>query len=171
VFPDGELQGPGTVIAAMLDHGLELRHEENLREHYALTLRAWGGNLERHWPQAVAEVGERRARVWRLYMAFSRVGLDIDRIQIHQMLGVRLDSRGRSSMPLRPHREQREQRAGTRAPELAPRKPDRGELGRLVTRNVYGSIDQDCAGPPDPQGTGAPGRLLTTDPTVANSKT
>jgi cyclopropane-fatty-acyl-phospholipid synthase len=119
VFPDGELQGPGTVIAAMHDHGLEIRHEENLREHYALTLREWGANLERHWPQAVAEVGERRARVWRLYMAFSRVGFELDRIQIHQMLGVRLDSRGRSLMPLRPTWEQREHRLGTRAPGLA----------------------------------------------------
>lgn len=71
VFPDGELLGPGTIVGAMHDHGLELRHEENLREHYALTLRAWGANLEHHWPMAVAEVGEPRARVWRLYMAYS----------------------------------------------------------------------------------------------------
>ena len=45
---------------------------------------------------------ERRARVWRLYMAYSRVGFETDRIQIHQMLGARLDDRGRSLMPLRP---------------------------------------------------------------------
>jgi len=173
VFPDGELQGPGTVMSAMHDHGLEIRHEQNLREHYALTLREWGANLERHWPQAAAEVGERRARIWRLYMAFSRVGFELDRIQIHQVLGVRLDSRGRSCMPLRPNWEQREQRAGTRAPELAPRKPDRGELGRLVTRSAYGSIDQDRAGTPHPQRHGGAGRLLTTDPTagVGNSET
>jgi len=119
VFPDGELQGPGTIIGAMHDHGLELRHEENLREHYALTLREWGANLERHWPQAVAEVGERRARVWRLYMAFSRVGFELGRIQIHQMLGVRLDSRGRSFMPLRPNWEQQTHGLGTRALEPA----------------------------------------------------
>src|SRR3954447_18276904 len=42
VFPDGELQGPGTVIGAMHDNGFEVRHEENLREHYARTLQAWG---------------------------------------------------------------------------------------------------------------------------------
>ena len=118
VFPDGELQGPGTVIAAMHDHGLEIRHTENLREHYALTLRAWGDNLERHWQQAVAEVGERRARVWRLYIAYSRVGFDLDRIEIHQMLGVRLDSRGRSGMPLRPSWEQHGQSDPRRASEL-----------------------------------------------------
>jgi cyclopropane-fatty-acyl-phospholipid synthase len=119
VFPDGELQGLGTIIGAMHDHGLEVRHEENLREHYALTLRAWGANLERHWRQAVAEVGERRARVWRLYMAFSRVGFDLNRIQIHQMLGVRLDQNGRSNVPLRPDWEQPHHRVGTSARELA----------------------------------------------------
>jgi cyclopropane-fatty-acyl-phospholipid synthase len=119
VFPDGELQGPGTIIAAMHDHGLEVRHTENLREHYALTLREWGANLERCWRQAVAEVGERRARVWRLYMALSRIGFETDRVQIHQMLGVRLDARGRSEMPLRPAWEHHGQRAGTRTTELA----------------------------------------------------
>ena len=102
IFPDGELQGPGTVIGAMHDHGLELRHEENLREHYALTLREWGANLDRRWTEAIAEVGERRARTWRLYMAYSRVGFELDRIQIHQMLAVRPDSQGRAGMPLRP---------------------------------------------------------------------
>ena len=102
VFPDGELQGLGTVVGAMHDNGLEVRHEEGLREHYAMTLRAWSENLERNWEPAVAEVGERRARVWRLYMAISRLGFDLNRIQIHQILGVRTGGQGRSGMPLRP---------------------------------------------------------------------
>jgi cyclopropane-fatty-acyl-phospholipid synthase len=124
VFPDGELQGPGAIIGAMHDHGLEVRHEENLREHYALTLREWGANLERYWPQAVAEVGERRARVWRLYMAYSRVGFDLDRIQVHQILGVRLDEDGRSQMPLRLGLDQTTFSANPRAPVV----PARAEL-------------------------------------------
>ena len=115
IFPDGELEAPGTVISALHDHGLEVRHEESLREHYALTLKAWSENLERRWPEAVAEVGERRARVWRLYMAVSRVGFDLNRIQIHQVLGVRTGAGGRSGMPLRPTWEQA---APAREPEL-----------------------------------------------------
>ncbi len=86
----------------MHDHGLEVRHEENLREHYAMTLREWGANLERGWEEAVREVGERRARVWRLYMAASRVGFDTNRIELHQVLGVRATSDGRAGLPLRP---------------------------------------------------------------------
>jgi cyclopropane-fatty-acyl-phospholipid synthase len=102
VFPDGELEGPGTIISAMHDHGFEVRHEENLREHYAMTLRAWGANLERGWEEAVREAGEWRARVWRLYMAASRVGFDLNRIELHQVLGVHTTPEGRSGMPLRP---------------------------------------------------------------------
>jgi cyclopropane-fatty-acyl-phospholipid synthase len=102
IFPDGELQGPATVTAAMHDNGFEVRHTENLREHYAMTLREWGRNLERRWEDAVAEVGERRARAWRLYMAMSRVAFETNRVEIHQTLGVRLDGEGRSGMPLRP---------------------------------------------------------------------
>ena len=102
VFPDGELEGPGTIVSAMHDHGLEVRHEENLREHYAMTLREWGANLEASWEEAVDEVGERRARIWRLYMAASRVSFDLNNVELHQVLGVRLNSDGGSGMPLRP---------------------------------------------------------------------
>ena len=100
VFPDGELEGPGTIVSAMHDNGLEVRHEENMREHYAMTLREWGANLERNWEEAVQEAGERRARVWRLYMAASRVGFDLNRIELHQVLGARLAEDGSSGLPL-----------------------------------------------------------------------
>ena len=95
VFPDGELEGPGYLISLMHDTGFEVRHEENLREHYAKTLAAWGDNLDAHWKEAVAEVGEGTARVWRLYMAGSRLGFDRNHIQLHQVLGAKLtDERG-----------------------------------------------------------------------------
>lgn len=102
VFPDGELESPGTIVTAIEDHGFEVRHLENLREHYSMTLRDWGANLDANWDAAVAEVGERRARVWRLYMAASRVGFDTNRIQLHQVLAVKPHSNGQSNMPLRP---------------------------------------------------------------------
>jgi cyclopropane-fatty-acyl-phospholipid synthase len=102
VFPDGELEAVGTIVSAMQDNGLEVRHEENLREHYARTLRAWVANLEAHWEESVREVGEGGARVWRLYMAASRLGFDRDHIELHQVLGVRTADDGSSGMPLRP---------------------------------------------------------------------
>jgi cyclopropane-fatty-acyl-phospholipid synthase len=102
VFPDGELEGPGHLVSVMNGAGFEIRHEENLREHYALTLAAWCANLDAHWDEAVAEVGQGTARVWRLYMAGSRLGFDRNVVELHQILGVRLDTDGRSHMPLRP---------------------------------------------------------------------
>jgi cyclopropane-fatty-acyl-phospholipid synthase len=101
VFPDGELEGVGTIVSAMQDCGFEVRHEENLREHYAMTLAGWCANLERYWADAVAEVGEPRARVWRLYMTGSRLGFERRAIELHQVLGVRTEG-GVAAMPLRP---------------------------------------------------------------------
>lgn len=102
VFPDGELHGIGKLVAAMNRQGFEIRHEENLREHYARTLSGWCANLDEHWDEAVREVGEQRARVWRLYMAACVVGFERNNIQLHQVLGVKLGDRGEAFMPLRP---------------------------------------------------------------------
>jgi cyclopropane-fatty-acyl-phospholipid synthase len=117
VFPDGELEGPGYLISLMHDTGFEVRHEENLREHYAKTLAAWGDNLDAHWKEAVAEVGEGTARVWRLYMAGSRLGFDRNHIQLHQVLGAKLTDSGVSGMPLRPDWDVRTVTEAAIAPE------------------------------------------------------
>jgi cyclopropane-fatty-acyl-phospholipid synthase len=102
VFPDGELHEVGSVISALQDRGLEVRHMENLREHYALTLRRWVANLEANWDDAVAETSEGRAKVWRLYMAGSAVLFEDNRIHVDQVLAVKTPESGRSSIPLRP---------------------------------------------------------------------
>ena len=93
----------GTVVSTVQEAGLEVRHVESLREHYAKTLRAWVANLEGSWSECVAEVGEARARIWRLYMAASAVNFEQGHTQIHQVLAVRPGNGGASSgMPLRP---------------------------------------------------------------------
>jgi cyclopropane-fatty-acyl-phospholipid synthase len=102
VFPDGELTGSGTIITAAQDAGLEVMHEENLRMHYAMTLREWCRNLVENWDEAVAEVGEGTARVWGVYMAGSRLGFERNEIQLHQVLGVRTGDDGSNGFPLRP---------------------------------------------------------------------
>jgi cyclopropane-fatty-acyl-phospholipid synthase len=99
VFPDGELQDLSVSIGAMQDSGFEIRDVESLREHYAQTLRQWVSNLELQWDRAVDMVGERRARVWRLYMAGSAVAFEQNRISIHQSLGVKTEANGESRMP------------------------------------------------------------------------
>jgi len=119
VFPDGELQEVGAMITALQASGLEVRDLESLREHYALTLRAWVARLEASWDEAVRLVGEQRARVWKLYMSGSRVGFEMGSIAVHQVLAVRQGDRGESGVPLTRadwHAAGRPDVAGTRVP-------------------------------------------------------
>lgn len=108
VFPDGELEPMATMVEAMEEVGFEVRDVESLREHYALTLRAWVANLEASWDRAVELTSPGRARIWRLYMAGSALGFEANRLGVNQVLAVRPDPRGGSRMPL------------TRASLLAP---------------------------------------------------
>jgi cyclopropane-fatty-acyl-phospholipid synthase len=101
IFPDGELTAPSRVIQAMHNSGFELRHSENLREHYARTLAKWCENLNANWDDAVKEVGENRARIWNLYMQMCRIGFETNSIQVHQFLGVENDQFGGNDLPLR----------------------------------------------------------------------
>jgi cyclopropane-fatty-acyl-phospholipid synthase len=99
VFPDGELVPLAQMIEVIETAGFEVRDVESLREHYALTLRAWVANLERHWDAAVAATSAGRARVWRLYMAGSALAFEANRIGVNQVLAVRPGPGGRSGMP------------------------------------------------------------------------
>jgi cyclopropane-fatty-acyl-phospholipid synthase len=105
VFPDGELTGSGDIVRAMEDEGFEVRHHENLREHYALTLAGWNANLAKHWDRCVELAGLGTSRVWGLYLAGSRLAFERDEIQLHQVLASRTSGEGRSGFPLRPRFE------------------------------------------------------------------
>lgn len=101
VFPDGELHEVGSVVTCAQEAGFEARHLESLREHYALTCRAWVRNLMAGWDEAVAEAGLARARIWRLYLTASALNFEAGRTAVHQLLAVKPDG-GRSGLPLRP---------------------------------------------------------------------
>ncbi|KHL18578.1 cyclopropane-fatty-acyl-phospholipid synthase [Mumia flava] len=102
VFPDGELTGSGKIITEVQNAGLEVHHEENLRMHYAMTLRDWCRNLAENWDEAVAEVGVGTAKVWGLYMAGSRLGFERNKIQLHHVLATKTADDGTVDFPLRP---------------------------------------------------------------------
>lgn len=99
VFPDGELETMATMIDALEGAGFEVRDVESLREHYALTLRAWVGNLEANWDEAVKSSSAGRSRIWRLYMAGSALAFQANRIGVNQVLAVKPSARGHSGMP------------------------------------------------------------------------
>ena len=102
VFPDGELTGSGRIVTEIQEVGMEVLHEENLRHHYAMTLRDWCRNLVEHWDEAVSEVGLPIAKVWGLYMAASRVAFERNNLQLHHVLAANVDAWGDDSLPLRP---------------------------------------------------------------------
>jgi len=86
VFPDGDLLPIAEMTRAAERAGFEVRDIENLREHYARTLRAWTANLEANWEAAIAATDERTVRIWRLYMAGSAQGFARGRMAIFQSL-------------------------------------------------------------------------------------
>ena len=100
VFPDGELEPLGATITALDRAGFEVRDVENLREHYALTLRAWVSRLEENWDEAVALTSPGRARVWRLYMVASALAFQFGEITVNQTLAVVRRPDGCSGLPL-----------------------------------------------------------------------
>ena len=99
VFPDGELHPMATMVDVLESAGFEVRDVESLREHYAHTLRAWVGNLEEHWDEAIRLSSPGRARVWRLYMAGSALAFQSNRLGVNQVLAVRPGPGGASGLP------------------------------------------------------------------------
>lgn len=86
IFPDGELVNVSDALQVAERAGFEVRDVENLREHYARTLRAWVANLERNRDAAIAAAGEQSYRAWRLYMAGSAQGFHSGRLGLFQSL-------------------------------------------------------------------------------------
>jgi cyclopropane-fatty-acyl-phospholipid synthase len=90
------------MISDLQNVGLEARHEESLREHYARTCAAWCENLVANWDACVAEAGEATAKVWGMYLAGSQLAFENRGIELHQILAVRPDDAGNAHFPLRP---------------------------------------------------------------------
>lgn len=100
VFPGGRLATAAEIVRLGEAAGFEVRDVENLREHYALTLRHWVHRLEGAREEAMRLVGEPSYRVWRLYMAASARAFALARLGLLQVLFSRPDAEGRSGLPL-----------------------------------------------------------------------
>jgi cyclopropane-fatty-acyl-phospholipid synthase len=101
VFPDGRLGPLSAVIAGAELVGFETRDVESLREHYALTLRAWLKRLARSAELATSLTDARTYRTWRLYMAGSAYGFSSGRLNVVQSLFGKQEVDGTSNLPLR----------------------------------------------------------------------
>jgi cyclopropane-fatty-acyl-phospholipid synthase len=99
VFPDGEVIPVSEVNLFAEQAGFEVRDVEDLREHYALTLRHWVRQLEAQREEAISAVGETTYRVWRMYMAAVTYGFETGMNNVNQSLLSRPDA-GKSGLPL-----------------------------------------------------------------------
>jgi cyclopropane-fatty-acyl-phospholipid synthase len=99
VFPDSEIPPLPAVLRAAEAAGLEVRDVENLREHYARTLRHWVQRLETAHDDALRFVNEPTFRVWRLYMAGSAHGFARGQLAVYQALLSKPDAEGNSHLP------------------------------------------------------------------------
>ena len=99
VFPDGELPSLTEVVRAAEQAGFEVRDEENLREHYARTLRLWVEGLRSHREALLRLVSEETYRIWLLYMAGCSAALERGEIAVHHVLLSRPEQ-GHNRLPL-----------------------------------------------------------------------
>jgi cyclopropane-fatty-acyl-phospholipid synthase len=98
IFPGGELDTIGMTLGNLEAHGFLVYDVENLREHYARTCRLWAERLHARFDEAIAEVGEAKARLWLLYLTGCSITFERASAQIFQTV-VTKRARGPSGLP------------------------------------------------------------------------
>lgn len=100
VFPDGELPHLSLALKEMSQAGLEVVDVESLRRHYARTCEAWSNKLESHRHLAVGIAGERRYRIWQIYLAGCAYGFSNGWMNLYQVLCSKADNSALAQHPL-----------------------------------------------------------------------
>lgn len=99
IFPSGGLVPVSEANLVAESVGFEVRDVENLREHYALTLRDWARRLEERQDEAVRVGGNGMYRLWRLYMGMAAWQFNRGEFGLFQTL-LEKPTGGASSLPL-----------------------------------------------------------------------
>jgi cyclopropane-fatty-acyl-phospholipid synthase len=97
VFPHGELPHLSVVLRETASAGLEVADVESLRRHYARTCLEWARRLEQNREQAIAAAGDKRYRIWQIYLAGCAHGFEHEWMNIYQVLARK---EGGASNPL-----------------------------------------------------------------------
>jgi len=100
VFPDGELPHLSLALKEMAAAGLEVADVESLRRHYARTCHEWASRLEANRERAIASAGDRRFRIWQIYLAGSAHAFAQGWINIYQILACKASNTAVISLPL-----------------------------------------------------------------------
>jgi cyclopropane-fatty-acyl-phospholipid synthase len=98
IFPDGELMPVSEANQEAEAKGFEVRDVENLREHYARTIRHWLQRLRASREEAIRLANPAIYRLWELYLAGCIYHFDAAKIAIHQSLLARPEG-GRVDLP------------------------------------------------------------------------
>jgi cyclopropane-fatty-acyl-phospholipid synthase len=99
LFPDAEISPISTILGAAEDAGFEVRDVENLREHYALTVRHWLRGIERNHDNVCRLTNEVTYRIWRISAIGSIYRFLTGDQQLYQTLLIKPEH-GKSGLPL-----------------------------------------------------------------------
>lgn len=99
IFPNGGLVAVSEANLIAEKVGWEVRDVENLREHYAITLRHWASRLEARADEARRLGGEGMFRLWRLYMGMAAWQFACGEFGVFQSL-LQKPTGGESGLPL-----------------------------------------------------------------------
>lgn len=91
VFPHGELPHLSRVLRETARTGFEVVDVESLRRHYARTCLEWAKRLEQRRGEAIASAGEKRYRIWQVYLAGCAHGFAQEWMNIYQVLARKQD--------------------------------------------------------------------------------
>jgi cyclopropane-fatty-acyl-phospholipid synthase len=103
VFPHGELPHVSLVLKELAQSRLEAVDVESLRRHYARTCDYWARTLERNRRRAIDLAGEKRYRIWSIYLQGCAFGFTHGWMTLYQVLAVKAG--GPQMNPLRLTRE------------------------------------------------------------------
>jgi cyclopropane-fatty-acyl-phospholipid synthase len=99
IFPSGDLVPVSEANLVAQKSRFEVRDVENLREHYALTLRAWAQRLEQRREEAIRLGGEKMFRLWRIYLGIASWQFEHGEFDLAQSL-LQKPTGGPSGLPL-----------------------------------------------------------------------
>ena len=89
VFPHGEVPHISLAVKEMSAANLEVMDVETWRLHYARTLWHWSDGLEANLEAARKMVGDKRLRIWRIYLAGCAYAFDQRWVSIQQVLATK----------------------------------------------------------------------------------
>jgi cyclopropane-fatty-acyl-phospholipid synthase len=100
VFPHGELPHVSLVLKEMAVAGLEVADVESLRRHYARTCHEWASRLDGQRELAAQLAGDRRMRIWQVYLAGCAYGFAQGWMNIYQVLACKASAPQSNPLPM-----------------------------------------------------------------------